>query len=131
MVRLTRRNMVAGACGAAMMAALTSPALAQTAVKIGVLTDVSGTYADPTGNGSIWAAKKAIEDFKPETKGLKVEIISADPQNKPDIGVNIARKWVDTENVDVIVDVPTSSVALRSDVRRVGPYVTSRVSPLR
>ena len=78
-------------------------------VKIGVLNDMSGLYADIAGPGSVLAAQMAVEDFG---KRLKVEIVSADHQNKPDVGASIARQWFDTEKVDVIVDVPTSSVAL-------------------
>ena len=81
-------------------------------VKIGVLNDMSGTYADLSGRGSVIAARMAVEDFGAATKGMKVEIVGADHQNKPDIGSNIVRKWIDTGKVDVIVDVPTSSVAL-------------------
>lgn len=81
-------------------------------VKIGVMNDMSGTYADLAGPGSVEAARMAVEDFGAEAKGLKVEIVSADHQNKPDVGSNIVRQWIDVDNVDVIVDVPTSSVAL-------------------
>jgi len=81
-------------------------------IKIGVLNDQSGVYADLAGPGSVWAAKKAVEDFCKTAKCEKIEVVAADHQNKPDIGSNIARKWYDTEQVDVIVDVPTSSVAL-------------------
>ena len=81
-------------------------------VKIGVLNDRSGLYADLAGEGSVIAAQMAVEDFDAAGKGIKVEIISADHQNKPDIGSGIARQWIDEEQVDVIVDVPTSSVAL-------------------
>ena len=81
-------------------------------IKIGVLNDQTGIYADLAGQGSVWAARKAVEDFGAAAKGMKVEVVSADHQNKPDIGSNIARRWYDVENVDVIVDVPTSSVAL-------------------
>jgi branched-chain amino acid transport system substrate-binding protein len=82
-------------------------------VKIGVLNDMSGLYADLTGPGSVVAARLAIEDFQKTSKaGLKVEVVGADHQNKPDVGSNIARQWYDTDKVDVIVDVPTSSVAL-------------------
>ncbi len=84
----------------------------ETAIKIGVLNDRSGVYADLSGEGSVVAARMAAEDFDAAGKGIKVEVISADHQNKPDIGSNIARQWYDTEAVDVIVDVPTSSVAL-------------------
>jgi branched-chain amino acid transport system substrate-binding protein len=81
-------------------------------VKIGVLTDMSSLYADIGGPGSVAAAKLAVEDFNPAAHGMKVEVVSADHQNKPDIGANIARQWYDVDHVDVIVDVPTSSVAL-------------------
>jgi branched-chain amino acid transport system substrate-binding protein len=81
-------------------------------IKIGVMNDMSGTYADLTGPGSVVAAQMAVEDFGAAAKGLKVEIVGADHQNKPDIGSNVVRSWIDTDKVDVIVDVPTSSVAL-------------------
>jgi len=81
-------------------------------IKIGVLNDMSGLYADLTGPGSVVAARLAVEDFGAAAKGMKVEIVSADHQNKPDVGSTIARTWYDTDKVDVIVDVPTSSVAL-------------------
>src|SRR5919112_775250 len=87
-------------------------AQAQVNVKIGVLNDRSGLYSDLTGEGSVVAARMAVEDFKAADKGIKVDIISADHQNKPDVGSNIARQWYDQEGVDVVVDVPTSSVAL-------------------
>jgi branched-chain amino acid transport system substrate-binding protein len=85
---------------------------AQTTVKIGVLTDMSSLYADLSGQGSVNAARMAVEDFGADKKGLKVEIVSADHQNKPDVGSTIARQWLDVEKVDVIVDVPNSAVAL-------------------
>jgi branched-chain amino acid transport system substrate-binding protein len=81
-------------------------------VKIGVLNDQSGLYADISGPGSTWAAKKAVADSGIEARGIKVEVVFADHQNKPDVGSNIARQWLDVDGVDVIVDVPTSSVAL-------------------
>jgi branched-chain amino acid transport system substrate-binding protein len=81
-------------------------------IKIGVMNDMSGTYADLTGPGSVVAAQMAVEDFGAAAKGLKVEIVGADHQNKPDVGSNVVRQWIDRDNVDVIVDVPTSSVAL-------------------
>jgi len=81
-------------------------------IKIGVLSDMSGLYSDIGGPGSTVAAQMAVEDFGAAKKGMKVEIVSADHQNKPDVGSNIARQWYDTDKVDVIVDVPTSSVAL-------------------
>ena len=88
-------------------------------VKIGVLSDMSSVYADLTGAGSVAAAKLAVQDFDPASHGMKVEIISADHQNKPDVGSNITRQWFDVDGVDVVVDVPTSSVAFAvSDLAR-------------
>jgi branched-chain amino acid transport system substrate-binding protein len=88
-------------------------------VKIGVMNDMSSLYADISGPGAVTAAKMAVEDFNPAAHGMKVEIVSADHQNKPDVGSNIARQWFDVDHVDAILDVPTSSVALAvSDVTR-------------
>jgi branched-chain amino acid transport system substrate-binding protein len=81
-------------------------------VKIGVLNDQSSLYAEATGPGSVVAAKMAVEDFKAREKGLNVEVIFADHQNKADVGSQIANKWYDSEGVDVIVDTPNSGVAL-------------------
>jgi len=81
-------------------------------LKIGVLTDTSSVYADFGGQGSIAAAKMAIDDFGGKVAGYKIELISADHQNKADVGVEIARRWFDQEGVDAIVDLPNSSVAL-------------------
>src|SRR5437773_1128569 len=92
-----------------------SPALAQISdgiVKIGVLNDQSSLYADLAGQGSVVAARMAVEDYGAAAKGLKVEIIFADHQNKPDVGSQIARQWYDTDKVDLILDVPNSGVAL-------------------
>jgi branched-chain amino acid transport system substrate-binding protein len=100
----------------AALAAVSGSAAAQISdgiVKIGVLNDMSGLYADITGPGSALAARMAVEDFQKTSKaGLKVEVVSADHQNKPDVGSNIARQWYDVDKVDAIFDVPTSSVAL-------------------
>ena len=81
-------------------------------VKIGVMNDRSGLYADLTGEGSVVAARMAAEDFDVEGKGWNIEFVSADHQNKPDVASTIARTWYDEDGVDVIVDVPTSSAAL-------------------
>src|SRR5215471_10130822 len=81
-------------------------------IKIGVLNDQSGLYADIAGTASVWMARKAVEDFGATAKGMKVEIIGGDHLNKPDIGLSIARQWFDVDKVDAIADVPTSSVAL-------------------
>jgi branched-chain amino acid transport system substrate-binding protein len=88
-----------------------APACAQ-GVKIGILNDQSGVYADYGGKWSLEAAKMAVEEFGGEVLGQKIEIISADHQNKPDIGVSIARKWYDVDGVDMITELTTSSVAL-------------------
>jgi branched-chain amino acid transport system substrate-binding protein len=81
-------------------------------IKVGVLTDMSGFASDTTGEGSVNAARLAIEDFKKENPAVEVDLISADHQNKPDVGSAIARRWMDQEGVDAILDVPVSSVAL-------------------
>src|SRR6266446_3723017 len=96
---------------------LIAPAAAQAqisdgVIKIGVLTDMSSLYADLSGQGSVIAARMAVEDFGAAKKGMKVEIISADHQNKADVGSGIARQWLDSDKVDVIVDTPNSAVAL-------------------
>src|SRR5712671_1086458 len=79
-------------------------------IKIGVLNDQSGLYADLGGQGSVSAARMAVEDFGAAKKGIKVEVISADHQNKADVGSSIARQWLDSDKVDVIVDTPNSAV---------------------
>jgi ABC-type branched-subunit amino acid transport system substrate-binding protein len=81
-------------------------------VKIGVLNDMSSLYSNATGKGSLTAAQMAVADFGGKVRGSPIEVISADHQNKPDVGSTIARTWYYTEKVDVIVEVPTSSVAL-------------------
>ncbi len=92
-----------------------SPAKAQYTdgtVKIGILTDMSSIYSDIGGPGSVVAAKLAVEDFGAAAKGMKVEIVSADMQNRPDVGATIANTWFDVDKVDVIVDGMNSGVAL-------------------
>jgi branched-chain amino acid transport system substrate-binding protein len=99
----------------AALAVAAVPAVAQVSdgvIKIGVLNDQSSLYADLAGQGSVVAARMAVEDFGADKKGMKVEIVSADHQNKPDVGSSIARQWLDVDKVDVIVDVPNSGVAL-------------------
>jgi branched-chain amino acid transport system substrate-binding protein len=92
---------------------MASSALAQElTVKIGVLNDRSGIYADLAGEGSVIAARMAAEDFGAEAKGMKVEFLTADHQNKPDVASTVSRQWIDQDGVNVIVDVPTSSAAL-------------------
>ncbi|HTM74216.1 MAG TPA: ABC transporter substrate-binding protein [Pseudolabrys sp.] len=84
----------------------------QVNVKIGVLSDMSSLYADIGGPGSVAAAKMAIADFTKDHPNVKVEIVSGDHQNKPDIGTQIANQWYDVDKVDMIIDVPNSGVAL-------------------
>src|SRR3954468_1974753 len=104
--RLAALVTVAGVCFAA-------PAFAQDKnVKIGVLNDMSSLYADIGGPGAVTAINMAVEDSGLRAKGWKVDVISGDHQNKPDVGVNIARQWIDTQKVDVIADTPNSGVAL-------------------
>ena len=98
-------------------------------IKIGVLSDMSSLYADIGGPGSVAAAKMAIADFTKDNPNVKVELISGDHQNKPDIGSQIANQWFDVDKVDLIIDTPNSGVALavsqvasreEQDVHRVG-----------
>jgi branched-chain amino acid transport system substrate-binding protein len=93
--------------------AFAAPAYAQDKnVKIGVLTDMSSLYADINGPGAVTAVNMAIEDSGLRAKGWKIDVVSGDHQNKPDVGVNIARQWIDTDKVDVVADTPNSGVAL-------------------
>jgi branched-chain amino acid transport system substrate-binding protein len=94
------------------LAFVTSAAAQDKTVKIGSLSDQSGLYADLGGPGSTLAAHMAVEDSGMTARGWKIDVISGDHQNKPDIGVNVARQWFDLDKVDVIVDVPNSGVAL-------------------
>jgi branched-chain amino acid transport system substrate-binding protein len=112
---LMSRPVVALGLAAAAVIAGSTGALAQISdgvVKIGVLSDMSSVYSDSTGTGSLIAAQMAAADFNGQVKGKPIEVIGADHQNKPDIGSSVAREWYDTGKVDVIADVPTSSVAL-------------------
>jgi branched-chain amino acid transport system substrate-binding protein len=84
----------------------------QVNIKIGVLSDMSSLYADIGGPGSVAAAKMAIADFTKDHPNVKVELISGDHQNKPDIGSQIANQWFDVDKVDLIIDTPNSGVAL-------------------
>jgi branched-chain amino acid transport system substrate-binding protein len=90
---------------------LVAPASAQ-GVKIGVLNDQSGVYADYGGKYSVEAAKMAIEDFGGEVLGQKIELVTADHQYKPDLATPVARRWYDAEGVDMITELTTSSVVL-------------------
>jgi branched-chain amino acid transport system substrate-binding protein len=110
---VSRRTLLAGAAAAAASAPLLrARAQGGPVIKIGVLNDQSGPYANTGGVTSVICAKQAIEDFGATNKGLNVEVITADHQNKPDLASSIARRWFDVEGVDMLLDVPTSSVAL-------------------
>jgi branched-chain amino acid transport system substrate-binding protein len=94
---------------------LSSQALAQYSdnkIKIGVLTDMSGVYAASTGKGSVEAAQIAVDEFGGKVNNIPIELVSSDHQNKPDVGIAIANRWFDTEQVDAITDLVNSSVAL-------------------
>nr|WP_294506073.1 ABC transporter substrate-binding protein [uncultured Rhodopila sp.] len=109
---LTRRSALTSVAAAATLP-LIRPARAQKPViKIGVLNDQSGPYAQTGGKTSVVCTQQALEDFGVAAKGLNVEVISADHQNKPDLAVSIVRQWFDRDGVDMLLDVPTSSVAL-------------------
>ena len=107
-----KRTMVGLAVAAAVSMGSAQAQVSDNVVKIGVLSDMSSLYTDLAGAGSVVAARMAVEDSGIEKRGYKVELVSADHQNKPDVGSAIARQWYDTEKVDVIVDVPNSGVAL-------------------
>jgi len=107
---LTRRNLI-GVVATSAVASLSSHARAQRqTIRIGVLNDQTGPYKDFGGPGSVAAVRQAVSDFG--NQGFLVDVISADHQNKPDVGAAIARQWCDTEGVDMLTDLPTSSVAL-------------------
>src|SRR5574342_1358364 len=96
----------------ALVAGTAHAQISDNVIKIGVLNDQSGPYSDLAGPGSAVAARMAVDDFGAAKKGLKVEVLVADHQNKPDVGSSVARQWFDADKVDVVVDVPTSSVVL-------------------
>ncbi|MBW6397432.1 ABC transporter substrate-binding protein [Roseomonas sp. HJA6] len=106
----TRRQLLASGAAAATIAPLSRARAQANTVKIGVLTDMSGTYRDNTGPTSVACTKEAVVEFG-ASHGFAVEVLDADHQNKPDVGANIARQWYD-QGVDLILDVPTSSVGL-------------------
>jgi branched-chain amino acid transport system substrate-binding protein len=108
----TTTKLLATAAAAMLTAGAAQAQISDGVIKIGVLNDMSGLYADIAGPGSVTAARMAVEDFGAAAKGMKVEIVGADHQNKPDVGSTVARTWIDVDKVDAIADVPTSSVAL-------------------
>src|SRR5438552_4164627 len=111
-MKRVRGSLIAVAIAGAFAAGAAQAQISDNVVKIGVLSDMSSLYTDLAGAGSVAAARMAVEDSGIEKRGYKVEIVSADHQNKPDVGSAIARQWYDTDKVDVIVDVPNSGVAL-------------------
>jgi branched-chain amino acid transport system substrate-binding protein len=111
-VGLNRRAMILSGAGLAFAASSGARAQGSTPLRIGVLTDMSSLYSDVSGPGSVAATQLAVEDFLAANSGRKVEVISADHQNKPDVSAAIAREWIDRNGIDVIVDVPNSAVAL-------------------
>ncbi|TDH57954.1 ABC transporter substrate-binding protein [Dankookia rubra] len=109
----------AAAAFAFMLAPAVAPAqVSDEVVRVGVLNDVSGPYADFAGPGSVTAARMAAEDYGGRVLGKPIEVIGGDHQNKPDVGASLARRWIDTDRVDMIIDMPNSAVALA--VQQVG-----------
>ncbi|HEY6430379.1 MAG TPA: ABC transporter substrate-binding protein [Acetobacteraceae bacterium] len=109
-MQLSRRGLL-GSAVLSTVPVIRARAQAKPKLRLGVLTDLSGTYRDNTGPNSVACARQAVEEFNPSAHGFEVELISADHQNKPDVASSIARQWYD-QGVDATVDVPTSSVAL-------------------
>jgi len=107
-----KRNILGLAVAASFTVGVAQAQVSDNLIKMGVLTDMSSLYTDLSGAGSVLAAKMAVEDSGIEKRGYKVEVVSADHQNKPDIGSGIARQWYDVDKVDVILDTPNSGVAL-------------------
>ena len=106
--------LLAGVASVALAASinLASAEISDGVVRVGVLNDTSGVFQDYNGPGSVEAAKMAAEDFAGGGKNIKVEIVSGDHQNKPDVGTAVVRRWLDVDKVDAIVDLPNSGVAL-------------------
>src|SRR5690242_4909169 len=109
---ISRRTLLGAATATAALPLVRARAQGSPTIKIGVLNDMSGPYMNTGGPTSIVCCKQALEDFGVSGKGLNVEVINADHQNKPDLAVSIARQWFDRDGVDMLLDVPTSSVAL-------------------
>ncbi len=110
-MQFSRRGLLGTAAALSTIPVLGARGQARPKIRLGVLTDLSGTYRDNTGPNSVACARQAVEEFNPSGHGFDVELISADHQNKPDVASTIARQWYD-QGVDATVDVPTSSVAL-------------------
>ncbi|MGE5477295.1 MAG: ABC transporter substrate-binding protein [Bacteroidales bacterium] len=109
---MLRKALVGAVAALALMAGSANAQYSDNKIKIGVLTDLSGTYSDLAGQGSVVAAQMAIEDFGGKLNGMPIELVSADHQNKADIASSIARKWYDTEQVDAIFDLVTTAAAV-------------------
>jgi branched-chain amino acid transport system substrate-binding protein len=119
---ITRRGLFGTGLAVGAAAALPRRARGQQKpIRIGVLTDMNGPYAANTGPGSVLASKMAVEDFMKEHPGIKVELLSADMQDKPNVAVSIATNWLDNDGVDLLTDLPLSSGALA-----IGPMVEQR-----
>ncbi len=130
------RNLLSSAVASVCMVTA-SAALAQTSVKLGVLADMSGIFSDIGGMGAAEATKMAVEDFNklPGSEKFKIEVVSGDALNKPDVARGIARKWFDTENVDAVVDLPTSAISLAiaplvQELNKVALFTASGTSDL-
>jgi len=105
-------SLLAAVAGALLSSSAALAQVSDDVVKIGVLTDMNGPASTPTGQGSVTAAQMAVDDFGGTVLGKPISVIVGDHQDKPDIGAGIARRWYDTEQVDLIVDVPVSAVGL-------------------
>lgn len=110
-MRLSRRTLLSSAAALTAVPVIRARAQAKPVIRLGVLTDLSGTYRDNTGPTSVAAAQLAIDEMRPHLS-FDVVLISADHQNKPDVAASIARQWFDDQGIDAVIDVPTSSVAL-------------------
>jgi branched-chain amino acid transport system substrate-binding protein len=110
-MQLSRRGLLGSAAVLSTVPVLRGRAQGTPKIRLGVLTDLSGTYRDNTGPNSVACARQAIEEFNPSAHGFTVDLISADHQNKPDVASTIARQWFD-QGIEAVIDVPTSSVAL-------------------
>ena len=109
---IRRLALLAAALTAFALQAAAQPAPKREAIRIGILSDLSGSFADVAGPGSVVAAQLAAEDFGGRAAGLPVQILSGDHQNRADTGSALARRWFDTDGVDAVVDLPNSAVAL-------------------
>jgi branched-chain amino acid transport system substrate-binding protein len=109
---MNRRHLIGAAAATPLLAAGKARAQAANTIRIGVLNDQSGTYRDLSGPGSTHAVRLAIQESGLAARGINVEVVQADHQNRPDVGSTVVRQWIDRDGIDVVVDVPTSSVAL-------------------